>query len=1452
MYPAKSLRTMRRAARRRSQTMYIEPMENRMLLSAPTLTAISDVTVNHSSPLIVGLNGADTDNDNLTWTVNVTGTAASHLTATVLGDNDGVNYNRSLVLETSMGTMVFELFEDLVPDATARIIEMVEAGYYDNMTFHRVINDFVIQTGSYEYSSGYVATNNGTYTTFDDQYHLDLQHNSTGLLSWAKLPYDDSASTDFFITDYNAANNTSVNNLRNLDYNYSIFGKIVEGADVLAAITTVSTGTHNGLQNSPNTPVIITDARIETNEQNATLMLKVGDNYNAGEQVVVTVTADDGNGGTVSREFTVTLQTDNDDLNATISQASYGADYSYSEYVANSDPYIATMNAVVVPYGTNTFNITGSTFDVDGLKDVDFSEYLVSGQAAYTGTSTEKMQMAILDGNSLGFSTDSSNVWDDFVDLSKYTIQQLQQLPTGLTFTGDLTSSSRISATSFASDGTYLNFQVPMTRTDGTLVGVYHFLIARYNVTPSPNDVIGQDGQGNNVYRSYRTTEYDTQIVTMILQPPTPTALTINGLNSGYTNDTTPSITVTGLTVGATLKIYDQNDNVVATLNNVASSAVTLDITTPLTTNGQYTLYAKQTVYGAESEAASATVTIDTVAPSAFTDFALTGATSGTVYTYDVGHPQEDDSTISFYLTGAPTGMVIDPDTAQITWTTPSDSNYPSVTFTLIARDLAGNQTTQQVSVSVSSVVDISGVVFLDANTNGTMDANEGQGGVTVYADLNGNNILDETDIATITSTTGSVGSYTLENVPAGSVILHQVMVDGFQQVTPASAELTLVQTITQGDAATINNSATTVEGLAWAGAVAMSPDGLTVYASGGPGNSSSADGIAVFSRNPNDGTLTYIQFIDGITALVDPNAILVAPDGRHVYVTCQNGSGDGIIILARDTDTGLLTHVSSITDGGTDADSNAVNNIAGTVGLAASSDGEFIYVASRNDDSVSVFARNRNTGKLTLVQEMIDGTTLNLARFLALSPDGASLYVGGGEGIVVYSVNTTTGLLSHVQDVAAATLSDMREIAITPDGQYLYAASDDDATLNVFQRNTSTGELTLQSTDNSYGAPSGVKINSDGTKLYMTTLYVDQIHVFDIESNGSLTFVQTLSRNGTDPIGQTISKMDSPVTLILDPDGHDVYVVSRASQTLEVYSDRTRSFAGTPILLEVTPTSNNHTSNNFLNEQVTNNVVTNSDRYNTLQFDADRPANRSSNAPIDWQSQRSIVRDVSVSFEHDLLTVDKTAVSLVRIFDVDGNATTDTITLDVNDVIVDGNTLTLRNLDLADDGVYELTIGTGFNDGMTDEYSTYFHQLFGDMNGDRAFNIADMSAMIYWRQLSSDVQNHVYVPAYLDVMNTSDAAASDGRVDTHDFAAFVSSFGSFIPQDAVPIPDIVLLASSQEPVTAGQMLAYASNPPKTASLKLVWADDEDDASDSTLLDQLDSPNLVLELLETE
>ena len=134
--------------------------------------------------------------------------------------------NRSLRIRVAnFGVMVFELFDGRARRATNRIVTLGTSGFYNGVIFHRVINDFVLQGGD---PTG-TGTGGSTLGSFNDKFHVDLQHNRTGLLSMAKSS-DDTNDSQFFITE---------GPQRHLDFNHSIFGILVEGEAVRQTISNV-------------------------------------------------------------------------------------------------------------------------------------------------------------------------------------------------------------------------------------------------------------------------------------------------------------------------------------------------------------------------------------------------------------------------------------------------------------------------------------------------------------------------------------------------------------------------------------------------------------------------------------------------------------------------------------------------------------------------------------------------------------------------------------------------------------------------------------------------------------------------------------------------------------------------------------------------------------------------------------------------------------------------------------------------------------------------------------------------------------------------------------------------------------------------------------------------------------------------------------------------------------
>jgi cyclophilin family peptidyl-prolyl cis-trans isomerase len=134
--------------------------------------------------------------------------------------------NSIAVFDTSMGTFRIELFEDTAPKTAGNFISLVEKGFYDGLTFHRVIDGFMIQGGDPKGDG-----TGGPGYTIEDEFGEGLRHDSEGVLSMANAG-PGTGGSQFFIT---------LAPTPWLDGKHAIFGKVVGGMDVVRAIGKVQT-----------------------------------------------------------------------------------------------------------------------------------------------------------------------------------------------------------------------------------------------------------------------------------------------------------------------------------------------------------------------------------------------------------------------------------------------------------------------------------------------------------------------------------------------------------------------------------------------------------------------------------------------------------------------------------------------------------------------------------------------------------------------------------------------------------------------------------------------------------------------------------------------------------------------------------------------------------------------------------------------------------------------------------------------------------------------------------------------------------------------------------------------------------------------------------------------------------------------------------------------------------
>jgi peptidyl-prolyl cis-trans isomerase B (cyclophilin B) len=154
-------------------------------------------------------------------------------------------------LHTNHGTITVELFADKAPLTVANFIEYVKAGHYDNTVFHRVIDGFMVQGGGFEPGMKQKPTRDPVKNEADNGVK-----NTAGTLAMARTQDPHSASAQFFI---NVADNDFLDfrSPTTQGWGYCVFGKVVEGMDVVEKIKGVKTGSKSFHQDVPVDDVVI-------------------------------------------------------------------------------------------------------------------------------------------------------------------------------------------------------------------------------------------------------------------------------------------------------------------------------------------------------------------------------------------------------------------------------------------------------------------------------------------------------------------------------------------------------------------------------------------------------------------------------------------------------------------------------------------------------------------------------------------------------------------------------------------------------------------------------------------------------------------------------------------------------------------------------------------------------------------------------------------------------------------------------------------------------------------------------------------------------------------------------------------------------------------------------------------------------------------------------------------
>ncbi len=159
--------------------------------------------------------------------------------------------NPKVLMETSKGDITIELYEKEAPKTVKNFLSYASEGFYNNLIFHRVIKDFMIQGGGMDSEM----RQKDPKPPIKNEARRGLGNNR-GTLAMARTNVINSATAQFFI---NVKDNDFLNHTDNTarGFGYAVFGEVIKGMDVVDSIARVKTGTFNGFSDVPKEPIFI-------------------------------------------------------------------------------------------------------------------------------------------------------------------------------------------------------------------------------------------------------------------------------------------------------------------------------------------------------------------------------------------------------------------------------------------------------------------------------------------------------------------------------------------------------------------------------------------------------------------------------------------------------------------------------------------------------------------------------------------------------------------------------------------------------------------------------------------------------------------------------------------------------------------------------------------------------------------------------------------------------------------------------------------------------------------------------------------------------------------------------------------------------------------------------------------------------------------------------------------
>lgn len=345
-------------------------------------------------------------------------------------------------------------------------------------------------------------------------------------------------------------------------------------------------------------------------------------------------------------------------------------------------------------------------------------------------------------------------------------------------------------------------------------------------------------------------------------------------------------------------------------------------------------------------------------------------------------------------------------------------------------------------------------------------------------------------------------------------------------------------------------------DGLDGAVALAVTPDGRHVYATG-----RDDDALVVFVRDATAETLTFVEAlldqVGGVFGLDGATAVTVSPDSRHVYATGRDD--DALAVFVRDPSDDHLAFVETQENG-----AGPVLGLDGATAVAVSADGRHVYTAGAISDAVAVFARDPSRDHLTFVEAQVDGVGgidgLDGAAAVTVDPLGGFVLAAGADddALVLFARDPGSGRLTYVEtlfdsgDVPgdADGLDGAAAVAMDPDRQVVYVAGRDEDAIAVLR--FAGGRLTpIQLVRNGLGDVAGlerpVALALRGSRhLVAAGESPGSVVVFRREADGTLSFLE--ARSVAD---KTMIHLAGARGLAVSPDDKHLFVAGSTADSV-------------------------------------------------------------------------------------------------------------------------------------------------------------------------------------------------------------------------------------------------------------------------------------------------------------